>query len=96
LKFCKVYQSFELPFSSSGAVGARLSADASAVKSLVGDSVALIVQNASTLTTGLLIAMIANWKLALVIIVLFPLVGIQGYAQVKFLTGFSADAKVML
>lgn len=83
------------PLSSSGAIGARLSADATAVKSLVGDTVALIVQNLATLLTGLLVAMIANWKLALIILVLLPLVGLQGYAQMKFLTGFSKDAKVM-
>ncbi|XP_068664909.1 ABC transporter B family member 9-like [Aristolochia californica] len=93
-----VYQDiswFDEPTNSSGAVGARLSADASTVRSLVGDALALIVQNISTVAAGLVIAMVANWRLALIILALLPLVGLQGYAQMKFLEGFSADAKVM-
>lgn len=78
----------------SGAIGARLSTDASSVKSLVGDTLALIVENLATVTTGVVIAFVANWKLALMILVMVPLVGLQGYAQMKFLHGFSADAKV--
>ena len=54
----------------------------------------LTVQNFSSVITGLLIAMITNWRLALVVLVLIPLVGLQGYAQIKFLKGFSQDAKV--
>ncbi|XP_077250942.1 ABC transporter B family member 9-like [Tasmannia lanceolata] len=86
---------FDEPENSSGAIGARLSADASTVRSLVGDALALMVQNIATITAGLVIAMVANWRLALIILVLLPLVGLQGYAQMKFLKGFSADAKVM-
>ncbi|KAG9447575.1 hypothetical protein H6P81_013703 [Aristolochia fimbriata] len=93
-----VYQDiswFDEAANSSGAIGARLSADASTVRSLVGDALALMVQNIATVTAGLVIAMVANWRLALIILALLPLVGLQGYAQMKFLTGFSADAKVM-
>ncbi|XP_077229781.1 ABC transporter B family member 9-like [Tasmannia lanceolata] len=86
---------FDEPENSSGAIGARLSADASTVRSLVGDALSLLVQNIATIIAGLVIAMIANWRLALIILVLLPLVGLQGYAQIKFLEGFSADAKVM-
>uniref|UniRef100_A0A453A819 ABC transporter domain-containing protein n=1 Tax=Aegilops tauschii subsp. strangulata TaxID=200361 RepID=A0A453A819_AEGTS len=45
--------------------------------------------------TGVVIAIIADWKLALIIICVIPLTGIQGYANVKFLNGFSQDAKMM-
>ena len=78
----------------SGAILARLSADASAVRILVGDALALVVQNFSTATTGLVIAMVVNWRLAFIILAMLPLVGMQGYAQTKFLQGFSSDAKV--
>uniref|UniRef100_R7W9K8 ABC transporter B family member 4 n=1 Tax=Aegilops tauschii TaxID=37682 RepID=R7W9K8_AEGTA len=47
----------------------------------------------SNLVTGVVIAIIADWKLALIIICVIPLTGIQGYANVKFLNGFSQDAK---
>jgi ATP-binding cassette subfamily B (MDR/TAP) protein 1 len=36
----------------------------------------------------------ASWQLALVILALIPLIGINGVIQMKFMKGFSADAKV--
>ncbi|KAA8515001.1 hypothetical protein F0562_018212 [Nyssa sinensis] len=86
---------FDDPANSSGAVGARLSSDASTVRSLVGDTLALIVQNIATMAAGLIISFSANWILALIILAVFPLLGLQGYFQMKFLNGFSSDAKVM-
>lgn len=81
---------------SSGAVGARLSTDASTVRTLVGDTLALTLQNIATVTVGLLIAFIANWRLSLVVLAVSPLMLLQGFFQMKFLKGFSADAKVSL
>ncbi|CAL5415131.1 unnamed protein product [Camellia sinensis] len=78
---------------SSGAISARLSGDATLITNLVGDSLALIVQNAATAIAGLVIAFQANWLLALIILVMVPLIGLNGYIQAKFLSGFSADAK---
>ncbi|GAA0164753.1 ATP-binding cassette [Lithospermum erythrorhizon] len=84
---------FDDPANSSGAVGARLSTDASTVRSLVGDALALIVQNVATVIAGLVIAFTANWILAIIILLVLPFFGLQGYLQMKFLHGFSADAK---
>ncbi|XP_043688242.1 ABC transporter B family member 9-like [Telopea speciosissima] len=86
---------FDDPSHSSGAIGARLSADAANVRGLVGDSLALAAQNIAAVIAGLTIAFSANWILTIVILVLLPIVGLQGYVQTKFLQGFSADAKVM-
>ncbi|XP_047307497.1 ABC transporter B family member 9-like [Impatiens glandulifera] len=86
---------FDNPANSSGAVGARLSTDAANVKSLVGDALALIVQNIATVMAGIIIAFTANWILALIILAVLPLMGVQGYVQMKSLKGFSKDAKVM-
>ncbi|CAL4983813.1 unnamed protein product [Urochloa decumbens] len=86
---------FDDPKNSSGALGARLSIDALNVRRLVGDNLALSVQETSTLITGFVIAMIADWKLCLIILCVIPLVGLQGYAQIKFLKGFSEDAKLL-
>ncbi|XP_024020533.1 ABC transporter B family member 9 isoform X2 [Morus notabilis] len=86
---------FDDPANSSGAIGARLSSDASTIRSLVGDALALIVQNIATITSGLIISFTANWILALIILAVSPLMIIQGFLQAKFLKGFSADAKVM-
>ncbi|OVA13521.1 ABC transporter [Macleaya cordata] len=86
---------FDEPENSSGAIGARLSADAAAVRSLVGDALALLVQNLATILSGLIIAFTASWQLALIILVMLPLVGLNGWVQMKFMKGFSADAKMM-
>ncbi|TVU41981.1 hypothetical protein EJB05_10370, partial [Eragrostis curvula] len=86
---------FDNPSNSSGALGTRLSVDALNVRRLVGDNLALIVQSIASLTTGFVIAFAADWRLALIITCVIPLVGAQGYAQVKFLKGFSEEAKEM-
>ncbi|XP_044454473.1 ABC transporter B family member 4 [Triticum aestivum] len=86
---------FDDPRNSSGALGARLSIDALNVRRLVGDNLSLIIQLSSTLVTGVVIAMIADWKLALITMCVIPLVGLESYAHVKFLNGFSQDAKMM-
>uniref|UniRef100_A0A0E0MXK0 MDR-like ABC transporter n=1 Tax=Oryza rufipogon TaxID=4529 RepID=A0A0E0MXK0_ORYRU len=84
---------FDKPENSSGSIGARLSTDALNVKRLVGDNLALNFQTLSTIISGFTIAMVANWKLALIITVVVPLVGFQAYAQMMFLKGFNKNAK---
>ncbi|PRQ39669.1 putative xenobiotic-transporting ATPase [Rosa chinensis] len=80
---------------SSGAIGARLSTDAASLRGLVGDALGFVVQNTATVIAGLIIAFVADWQLALIILVLLPLLGVNGYIQVQFTKGFSADAKKM-
>lgn len=80
---------------SSGAIGPRLSADAAALKILLGDALSLIVQNIATAIAGFTIAFAANWQLAFVILSLFPFFGINSYVQMKFTAGFSADTKAI-
>ena len=64
------------------------------VKRLAGDNLALNIRTVSTIIAGFTIAMVANWKLALIITVVVPLVGIQAYAQMKLLKGLNKNAKV--
>ncbi|KAG5622229.1 hypothetical protein H5410_007447 [Solanum commersonii] len=64
----------------SGALCARLSIDASTVRTVVG---------------GLAIAFTANWILAFIILVVLPLICAPGLFQTKFHKGYTADAKVM-
>ncbi|CAN1353143.1 ABC transporter B family member 21 [Linum perenne] len=86
---------FDEAENSSGAIGARLSADAATVRALVGDKLAQTVQNIASLVAALVIAFTASWQLALIILALVPLIGLNGYLQLKFMKGFSADAKMM-
>ncbi|VAI24627.1 unnamed protein product [Triticum turgidum subsp. durum] len=85
---------FDEPQHSSGALGAKLSTDAQNVKRLVGDNLALNIQTVSTIMSGFTIAMMANWKLALIITVVIPFFGFQTYAQTKFLQGHHKNAKL--
>ncbi|XP_027099867.1 ABC transporter B family member 11-like [Coffea arabica] len=80
---------------SSGVIGAKLSADAASVRALVGDALAQLVQDTSSTIVGLAIAFDASWQLALIILAMLPLIGLNGYVQIKFMKGFSADAKMM-
>lgn len=86
---------FDKPEHSSGAINARLATDASIVRNVVGDALALVVQNLATITGGLVIAFTANWILALVMLALLPLISMQGFIQMKFYKGINANSKVM-
>ncbi|XP_058077057.1 ABC transporter B family member 11-like [Magnolia sinica] len=86
---------FDNAENSSGAIGAKLSVDAATIRGLVGDALALMVQNAASVIAGLVIAFEANWQLALIILAMVPLIGLGGWVEMKFLKGFSADAKMM-
>lgn len=79
----------------SGAIGARLSSDASTIRNLAGDALATIVQNISTVATGMVIALIANWILALIMLAILPLLVLQGIIQIKLLQESNAEAKVI-
>uniref|UniRef100_A0A0E0JMT7 MDR-like ABC transporter n=1 Tax=Oryza punctata TaxID=4537 RepID=A0A0E0JMT7_ORYPU len=82
---------FDDPSNSSGSLGAKLYIDALNIRRLVGDNLAILVQCTVTLIAGFTIAFASDWKLTLIIMCPIPL----NYAQVKFLKGFSEDAKVM-
>ena len=81
---------------SSGAIGARLSSDAASVRALVGDSLSLNVGNIATAIASLVIAFNASWELALVVLALVPLIGINSLIQIKSMNGFSNNSKVSL
>ncbi|KAF7120492.1 hypothetical protein RHSIM_Rhsim13G0037100 [Rhododendron simsii] len=85
---------FDEPESSSAAIGARLSTNAVTIRALVGDALALFVQDSAAAIAGLVIDFAASWQLAFIVLALIPLVGLSGYVQIKFLQGFHVDAKV--
>jgi ATP-binding cassette subfamily B (MDR/TAP) protein 1 len=85
---------FDKAENSSGSLGARLSTDAASIRSLVGDALGLLVQDIATVMTALVISFEANWQLSLIIIVLVPLILVNGHFQIKSMQGFNTDAKV--
>ncbi|KAK6140457.1 hypothetical protein DH2020_025800 [Rehmannia glutinosa] len=86
---------FDKPENSSGVIGARLSTDAALVHALVGDALARLVQEVASAVVGLVIAFEASWQLALIVLALIPLIGFNGYLQMKSVKGFSRDAALM-
>ncbi|XP_073301222.1 ABC transporter B family member 11-like isoform X2 [Primulina huaijiensis] len=84
---------FDKMENSSSLISSRLSTDATSVRSLVGDSLGLLVQNIATAAVGLIISFTASWQLSLIVLFLLPLIGLNGYLHMKFIAGFSADAK---
>ncbi|WCJ23197.1 ABC transporter B family member 11 [Euphorbia peplus] len=86
---------FDEPNNSSGAIGAKLSADAAAMRGLIGDTFSLLIQNAATGIAGLIIAFHSNWQLSLVVLALIPFMGVSGYVQLKSMKGFNANGKKM-
>lgn len=87
---------FDEPENSSGVIGARLSADAATIRALVGDALAQIVQDLASAIVGLVIAFVASWQLSFIVLAMVPLIALNGFVQVKYMTGFSADAKVRI
>lgn len=85
---------FDMPDNSSGMIGSRLSTDAALIRALVGDALAEHVREVSSVVVALVIAFTASWQLALIILAILPLLGLNGYLQVKSSRGFSRDAKV--
>ncbi|KAL8480034.1 hypothetical protein ACS0TY_026822 [Phlomoides rotata] len=84
---------FDRAENSSSSIGSRLSVDVKCVRNLVGESLALIVQNIATVIAGLIIGFGASWELSLIVLFMLPLIGLNGYLHMKFVTGFSADSK---
>lgn len=84
---------FDRKENSIGAIGCRLSTDAASVRGMVGESLALLVENTTTAIAGLVIGLEASWQLALIMIVMVPLIGLNGYLRMKYNSGFGADAK---
>jgi len=79
---------------SSGVLGARLSIDVASIRTFVGDALGLMVQDIATVIIALVIAFVANWQLSLIILVLLPLLLVNGQVQMGSMQGYVTDAKV--
>ncbi|KAJ8632462.1 hypothetical protein MRB53_025798 [Persea americana] len=91
---------FDNAENSSGAIGARLSADAATVRSLVGDSLALLAQNTASLVAGLAIAFEACWQLAFLILAMMMYeeasqVANDAVGSIRTVASFCAEDNVM-
>ncbi|KAI6671228.1 hypothetical protein NL676_006113 [Syzygium grande] len=83
---------FDQDENSSGTICGRLAKDASVVRSLVGDRMALLVQTVSAVTIAFTMGLVIAWRLALVMIAVQPIVIACFYAQRVLLKRMSQKA----
>jgi ATP-binding cassette subfamily B (MDR/TAP) protein 1 len=80
---------FDKPRNSSGSLSARLASDCQTVNGLTTTYMAIMAQNLTNLTAGIIIAFIFEWRTSLVALGLIPLMIISGAIQMSFMSGFS-------
>lgn len=83
---------FDQDENSTGAVCFRLTKDAAAVRSLVGDRISLLVQTFSAVTIAGTMGLVLAWRLALVMIAIQPLMILSHYTRMVLLKSMSALA----
>ncbi|XP_078443154.1 putative multidrug resistance protein [Wolffia australiana] len=81
---------FDQDENSTGAICARLSKDASVVRSLVGDRMSLVVQTLSAVIVACTMGLVIAWRLALVMIAVQPIIIVSFYARRVLLKKMSA------
>lgn len=72
-------------------LSSRLATDTLHVRGAVGDVFGLVALNTANLVFGFLIAYAYNWRMALVVTALLPVVAIAGIYQMKFTMGAQAE-----
>lgn len=80
---------YDIPRNNAGSLTARLSTDCQLVNTVTTTTVSIMIQNVSTLISGIIIAFVHEWRTALVALGLLPLMIIAGAIQMAFSTGFS-------
>lgn len=73
---------FDQEENNSNLVAARLSTDAADVKSAIAERISVILQNMTSLLVSFVVAFIIEWRVALLILITFPLLVIANFAQV--------------
>lgn len=82
---------FDREENNSSQVAARLASGATNVRSAIGDRISMIVQNSALMLVACTIGFVLQWRLALVLIAVFPIVVAATLLQKMFMTGFGGD-----
>ncbi|CAI0469179.1 unnamed protein product [Linum tenue] len=82
---------FDQEDNESARIAARLALDANNVRSAIGDRISVIVQNTALLLVACTAGFVLQWRLALVLIAVFPVVVAATVLQKMFMQGFSGD-----
>ncbi|KAL8214480.1 hypothetical protein R6Q57_003929 [Mikania cordata] len=82
---------FDQEENESSRVAARLSLDANNVRSAIGDRISVIMQNSALMLVACTAGFVLQWRLALVLVAVFPVVVAATVLQKMFMQGFSGD-----
>ncbi|PWA71186.1 sulfonylurea receptor, P-loop containing nucleoside triphosphate hydrolase [Artemisia annua] len=82
---------FDQEENESSRVAARLSLDANNVRSAIGDRISVIMQNSALMLVACTAGFVLQWRLALVLVAVFPVVVAATVLQKMFMEGFSGD-----
>ena len=80
---------FDLPQHSAGRLVGRLSKDAQSVRAITGVNMSMTLQQVSTISVGVVIAFLASWRVALVVLAIMPLLGLAAKLNFKYRSGFA-------
>ncbi|KAK4396394.1 ABC transporter B family member 1 [Sesamum angolense] len=82
---------FDQEENESSRVAARMALDANNVRSAIGDRISVIMQNSALMLVACTAGFVLQWRLALVLIAVFPVVVAATVLQKMFMNGFSGD-----
>jgi ATP-binding cassette subfamily B (MDR/TAP) protein 1 len=82
---------FDQEENESARIAARLALDANNVRSAIGDRISVIVQNTALMLVACTAGFVLQWRLALVLIAVFPLVVAATVLQVCFSEQFFSN-----
>ncbi len=82
---------FDRESNNSGALASLLSNDATHVRGAVADVAGLLVQNLTTLVLGYVLALVYDWRMALVVTGVLPLLVIAQSVEVKYQMGATSS-----
>ncbi|XP_075509214.1 ABC transporter B family member 1 [Primulina tabacum] len=82
---------FDQEENESSRVASRLALDANNVRSAIGDRISVIVQNSALMLVACTAGFVLQWRLALVLVAVFPVVVAATVLQKMFMNGFSGD-----
>lgn len=78
---------FDRPDNNCGVLSTRLGTDCQTINGMATTYIYILIQCLSTLISGIVIAMIYSWRVALVALGSLPLVMLAGFIRSKFRTG---------
>ncbi|KAI5665259.1 hypothetical protein M9H77_24582 [Catharanthus roseus] len=82
---------FDQEENESSRIAARLALDANNVRSAIGDRISVIMQNSALMLVACTAGFVLQWRLALVLVAVFPVVVAANVLQKMFMKGFSGD-----